>query len=214
MDNLNRTLIGAALVGLLGALFIFRNRDETVDPHSDPGAVKPLSQMEGVIDHSRVTDDPVLSDLYVRAAKALEKGDAKGAERIYREAIAKYPNDPAGHSALGTSLFFQNKLDPAIEAYEQALKLDARSNSALFGLGCVAYKQEHPVKAMAYLNRALAVDEGQGGTHRLMGLIYRNLGDRDQAIRHFERAIELASTLGSVDDVKSWLAELKQENEN
>src|SRR5262249_23105400 len=72
-----------------------------------------LTHFDGVVDHGRQTTDPVLSDLYVRAARALEAGDAAAAEALYREAVAKYPADPDGYTALGACLVYQRRYDDA-----------------------------------------------------------------------------------------------------
>src|SRR5438874_861848 len=77
------------------------------------GPVKDLPHLESVIDTSRHTYDPIPSDLYVRASRALEAGATKAAEALYREAISKYPNDPDGYAALGACLFGQHRYEEA-----------------------------------------------------------------------------------------------------
>jgi len=101
-----------------------------------------LQDFEGVIDNSGVTHDPVKSDLYVRASQALQDGDAEAAEALYREVVAKYPNDPESYEALGACLYIEARYNAAKAEYLHALQLNGRSVGALYGLGCVAHKQK------------------------------------------------------------------------
>lgn len=151
-----------------------------------------LLHFDGVIDNSSLTYDPVLSDLYVRASEALKLGDAKTAEAIYRDVIAKYPDDPAGYSALATSLYFQRRFDEAKHEYLRALDLDSKSASALFGLGSVAYEEAQYIEAREHLKNALKFGNDDQACHRLLGMVYDQIGDRKNAVLHYQRAVELS----------------------
>src|SRR5437879_2155091 len=110
-----------------------------------------LQGFEGVIDNSGQTYDSALSDLYVRASRALEAGDAETAEQLYREAIAKYPKDADGYVSLGACLYFQKKYEEAKAEYLCALELAPKSVHAHYGLGCVAHKQKKYAESQDYL---------------------------------------------------------------
>src|SRR5687768_6946665 len=69
--------------------------------------------IDSPIDHTRTTDDPVKSELLVRASQLLQAGDAAGAENLYRQAIAQYPTDQDWYEALGACLYFQGRYDEA-----------------------------------------------------------------------------------------------------
>jgi tetratricopeptide (TPR) repeat protein len=174
------------------------------------GPQKGLTKLEGVIDNSSVTYDAVRSDLAVRASKALEAGDTKSAETLYREMVSRWPTDPETHSSLAACLYFQQDYGAAQSEYDRALLIDPRSARALYGSGCVAYKQKRYGLAQDYLQKGLEVHERHIGCHRLLGLVHQATGDRAAAITHFERAIELATVPGEVDEVRQWLAELKR----
>jgi Flp pilus assembly protein TadD len=171
---------------------------------------KRLKHFNGTIDHSHHTYDKAKSDLYVRASRALETGDAKTAEALYREAIARYPDDPAGHESLGACLYFQARYDDARAEYLQALKLDVKSVEALYGLGCVAYEEQRFEEAKERLLRALAIDKTHSDAHRMLGIIYDDEGDSEQALFQYQRAIALNESLASDDDLKQRVKELKK----
>lgn len=199
--------MGAALLAVVVAVAVTLSRRGT---GTSAGRVDPLKEMEGVIDRRGFTYDPVRSDLAVRASKALESGDAKRAEGLYREAVAKWPDDADTHASLAACLFFQKDYDAAQAEYGRALELDPKSVRSLYGSGCVAYKRERFEEARGLLEKALAIDEKDGASHRVLGLVHHATGNPAAAIAHYERAIELADAPGDADEVKQWLAELKR----
>jgi len=96
----NRTIVCfVALAGGVAVWFAFQDH-----AHSSGDR---LEQFEGRLSHERVTFDPVKSKLATRAAKALKRGDAAEAERVYRQAVERYPNDASCDTDLGACLFFQ-----------------------------------------------------------------------------------------------------------
>jgi Flp pilus assembly protein TadD len=173
--------------------------------NSGPG--EQLQHFAGVLHHGPPTHDPVKSDFYIRASRSLKSGDARSAEAAYREVIAKYPNDPRGFIDLGACLDLENKFEEARTNYLHGLDLDPKSERALYGLGCVAYEQNHYGKAKDYLEKALLQDQQYTLCHRLLGMVYEQLGDTSNAVLHYERAIALDP---SDTGVKELLRQLKE----
>lgn len=165
-----------------------------------------LRDFEVSIDNRRQTFNPVKSDLAVRAAKALESGDAATAERLYLQKVEAYPTDPSSYEFLGACLFLQKRYDEARAAYKRALELSARSADALYGLGCIDYKEGKYHEAETNLIQALEVRETDGRTHRVIALVYVQLGERSKARTHFERAAALSPAIASEQYVRDQLA--------
>lgn len=165
-----------------------------------------LRDFEGSIDNKGQTSDPVKSDLAVRAAKALESGDAATAEGLYRQRVEAYPTDPSSYEFLGACLFFQKRYDEARIAYRRALELDSRSADARYGLGCIDYKEGKYHEAEANLIQALEVRENDGRNHRVLALVYVQLKERSKARTHFERAAALSPAIASEQYVRDQLA--------
>jgi tetratricopeptide (TPR) repeat protein len=195
--------------GTQGAIEIHPlGRSEAGGPPA-PAAREDLAHFEGVIDQSRQTLDRDRSDLYVRAAGALDRGDAKAAEALYREAIARYPSDPNGYEALGTCLSFQERHEEARAEYERALRLAPASRDALYGLGCVAYHQKCYREAVEHLEAVLAAREGDAPAHRVLALAYDDLGDGPKALAHYTRAAELDPKTADEEHVRRRIAALR-----
>lgn len=172
-----------ALVVLMLACTLFQALHSRPNEH--------LQHFAGVLRPGPPTYDRVKSDLYVRAGRSLESGDAQSAETLYREVIAKYPNDPRGYNALGACLVFQKRFDEARTNYLHALHLDSQSERALYGLGCVAYDENRYDDAKDDLEKALLLNDEDNLCHRLLGIVDVQLGDKQSAVLHFERAIAL-----------------------
>lgn len=62
-------------------------------------------------------------DALQRISGALDRKDAAGAERDLRAVLGAFPAFPEGHALLGVALAAQDKLDAAIQAYREALRL-------------------------------------------------------------------------------------------
>lgn len=147
-----------------------------------------LKHFEGVIDHSRYTYDSVRSRLAVDAANALERGDAKAAEALYRTTASKYPHDPAAYVDLAVCLGYQKRFEDSREQYQKALDLDPRSADAYRGLGSNAYEQGDDPGAIKLLNKSLELKD-DFLTHWILALAYDRERDAALAIRHYEKSI-------------------------
>ncbi len=197
----------AGIVALVA--FVALSRDH--GPVPDPEASTKLERFEGSLTHSDTTSDPVLSDLYVRAGRALEAGDSAKAKELYREAVSRYPNDPDGYRALGAVAFFEKDYDRARAEYARALEIKPDCGKAFYGLGCVAYKERRYAESRAYLEKALETIPRDGSCHRVLALSYDEERDARKALFHYERAVEYDPSLAKDEDVKTRLAALRKE---
>jgi Tfp pilus assembly protein PilF len=209
MASSSRPMILSALAATLTVLPACK-RDNAPVVVVAPGERTDLKHFEGVMNNARVTFDHIRSDLCVRAARALEAGDAAAAEALYRDALAKYPDDHESYEDLAACLSFQRRYDEARAEYERALHIKPGSVDALYGMGCVAYKQGRHAESVEYLEKALALAADDPRCHRVLGFVYEELGDQTKSAHHFGRAAPLdpkfavelraAGKLGEVKD--------------
>lgn len=148
-----------------------------------------LKHFDGVVDNSHQTHDPVRSRLAVDAVKALERGDAKSAEKLYRTMVSKYPADATVYVNLAVCLGYQKRFEESSAQYKRALGLDPRSAGAYQGLGSNAYELGNDTDAIKLLTKALELEE-DGLSHWTLALAYDRDGDATNAIRHYEKAIQ------------------------
>lgn len=176
----------------------------------DSSVTYDLQEFDGVIESSGESIDNEQHDLYVRAAEALEAGDADTAEVVYRKIIAGYPDDAAGYEALGACLYFQARYDESEAVYLQALQRNAESADAHYGLGCVAYERDQFAEATTHLEKALAINQDHGKSHLVLAMVQEATGDIPNAVEHYERAIALDPSVANDDEIKQRVRELRQ----
>jgi tetratricopeptide (TPR) repeat protein len=175
-----------------------------------PRPSEELQAFDGVLGYGSQTYDHIKADLYIRASRKLKAGDARGAEALYREIVDKYPGDPSGYEALGACLFFEDKYQEARAEYQHSIQLNPRSVGALYGLGCVGYKQARSAEAKDCLERALTLDPDNGLCHRVLGSVYEQMGDTPRALLHYERAVVLDPSIAGDAVIQQRVKALKE----
>jgi DNA-binding winged helix-turn-helix (wHTH) protein/TolB-like protein len=106
--------------------------------------------------------DPDLAEAYATLALIAENYDWNwsGAERRYREAIARDPNYATAHHWYGELLSFFGRFDEAIAELELALALDPLSPPIHRDLGQTYHYARQPERAIEAFRRALELQPG------------------------------------------------------
>lgn len=201
--TLQPVVVGIIVLGMSATA----RRKEPALSHSPPTELK---DFPGVIDHSQYTYDTERSWMAIQATQALEKGDARKAEMVYRNMIRKYPTDATPHENLAICLGFQKRYEEARVEYLKALELNPLSARAFRGLGCDAYEQKRDHEAIPYLTKSLQLED-HGMTHWTLALIYDHQGERAKAAHHFHLAIKSGQT-GHVEYARKRLRELSEKS--
>lgn len=137
--------------------------------------------------------------------KAMKRGDEAAASRA-REALAQMradearrrlernPSDTAARFELGSCLLDAGQVDAAIAELQQAVKDPRKKTEALFLLGRAFQKKDLHDLALAQFQKALeSAGTGVLAKEALyeMGEISARIGNRDEAMRHFTRILEI-----------------------
>ena len=128
-------------------------------------------------------NDQRLSDSYVLPDEALADVVLPTEEELSRS--------PAFHFQRGNELYQQGKLDEAIASYRQCVTLQPDFPRAQYNLGMALGDAEHYEDARACLTQFIEAENENAEAHNSLGYIAGRLGEPDQAIVHYERAIEL-----------------------
>jgi tetratricopeptide (TPR) repeat protein len=139
-------------------------------------------------------DDPWLTAM--RGEIARLRGDFPTAIKLIRSLPPEVAPRWVG-AALGDALLSMNDEAGAREAYQQALARDDQDVEALCGLALMALQDRDAVSAQTaetLLRTALAIDERQAKTHAFLGEALRRQGREADAIREFDRALDLEPT--------------------
>jgi len=82
--------------------------------------------------------------------------------------------------------------EEAIEAYEQALRLDPKKLDALLNCGTLCYEEGNLKKAAEYFGRALQVDPQNALAHFNLGSVLEEVGRLEAARLHLRQAVRIA----------------------
>ena len=91
----------------------------------------------------------------------------------------------------GDELRKQQRYSQALQAYEEALRMDPRNFYAWNGKGTTLYNQGNYKKALEAYQRATEIDPGNAIVWVSAGLVLNRLQRYQQALVHFERALAL-----------------------
>ncbi len=101
------------------------------------------------------------------------------------------PLDGAVYERLGDAYIRAGDFERAQQALDCALLLEPNTNTPFILLGKVLLKQQNPLMAKMYLERALQIDPKNYMAHYLLGQAYRAVGRTDDAAREYKAADEI-----------------------
>ena len=127
-------------------------------------------------------------------------GEIALAGEHFEDAIAEFdkerarnPLDGSVYDRLGDAYIRAGDYTKAQKALQQALLLEPNSTGPYILLGKVLLKQQDPVSAAMYLERAERMDPANYMTHNLLGQAYRALGRTQDASREMEMGQKIQS---------------------
>lgn len=120
-----------------------------------------------------------------------QSGDYDTAETSYRNAAELNPRSYEANYYHGLMLHLLDRVAEAIRAYRAALVIDPHSHDANLNLATAYFQEGLAEEALPFGEAAVRVKSDHGPTHVNLGSIYAALDRHEDAIRHYERALEL-----------------------
>ena len=130
-----------------------------------------------------------------RGQQLEDGGDFAGAERCFREALARAPRYPRALLNLGNALDKQNRLEESLAAHRDAAALDPAFVGAHYNAGVVLIKLKRFDEAREALEKALALHPGLADAAVQIARTCEEQRDLAGACRHLERALAIDSAL-------------------
>jgi hypothetical protein len=165
---------------------------EHVDPRLDDEAFARLLEAGRPVDGLVSDLDRNLEETGSRRARRYAQ---MLAERLFRE---------------GVQLYLGARLAEARQRFEAALDLDATSPDAWSNLGYVHFDTGALEEAKTSFERALSLAPDHGNSHYGLAMTCRKRGERDMAILHFRRYLELVPAGRFTDRARLELAALER----
>ena len=136
--------------------------------------------------------DPASAAAHVNLGRSLKaEGRLTEAAASLRRALEIQPDDADTLNELGSALQKQGELDPALELYARAIKLKPDLPGGYTNLGLALFEKGEVAHAIAIFRAGLAV-KPLAETHDNLGIALQANGSPDEAIEHFEKALEIA----------------------
>jgi tetratricopeptide (TPR) repeat protein len=113
----------------------------------------------------------------------------KEALRLYREALALYPEYTRAHYNCGVVLRLLGQMEEAAGSYEKALALDQEDAEAHNNLGVILRGLGRLEEAVASYRQALAIKPQNPETRNNLGVLFRELARMEEAAASYEQAL-------------------------
>jgi tetratricopeptide (TPR) repeat protein len=132
------------------------------------------------------------NNLYNSVAQVLLQNNlAKGVEELSRQMAQKPPLRAEFYTTLGDAWANSNETRKAVDAYKQALRLNANSLVALNGLASVQLQQGDATRSRETLDLALRNAPLEPNILYQYGLLEARQGKREEAIVRLQKSLEI-----------------------
>jgi tetratricopeptide (TPR) repeat protein len=119
------------------------------------------------------------------------QGRLDNAERFFGAILRDRPEDAGAHNALGEVLMDRGKVEEAYRHFQEALRLEPDHPLAHYNLGQILL-QQRPAEAARHFRIFLGDNPKSAQGHNLLGLALLEMGQHEEAIVHFEKALQVA----------------------
>ncbi len=122
----------------------------------------------------------------------LDYGSVDG---LWRDTIAKRPDNARAHATLGAALLRQSRLPAAIAEFEISLTLQPNDAKTHNNLAAALQDAGRPADALAHYRASVRLEPASSSTYYNLGNALLELGRTTEAITALDRAVALRPTL-------------------
>jgi tetratricopeptide (TPR) repeat protein len=119
------------------------------------------------------------------------KGDLKGAEGVFAQAVMVRPQDPRALTALGQVQEQLGKIPESIETFQRVVGIDPLSSEAHVNLGIALGDHTELGTALEESVTAIRLSPGLADAHFLRGRLLSDLGKHEDARSEFRKVLEI-----------------------
>jgi protein O-GlcNAc transferase len=126
-----------------------------------------------------------------KSAALCNAGDRRAAADALRQAVSVEPGVASWHCDLAVLLQTTGRADEAELEYRRAVECDSGLRQAWYNLGCLLNEHDREAEAIDCFQQTLRLDPNYAAAHHNLGQALFNLGQTDEAIAHYRRAVAL-----------------------
>jgi tetratricopeptide (TPR) repeat protein len=127
---------------------------------------------------------------YLAAAAALARGDVETARRDFELLVLEAPRFAPAWDGLAGCWDAEGDLKKAGEYYRRAIRLDSRNWRSRLNWGSALHRAGEIKEACKWLRGAASLAPEERCIHHRLGSCHFDLGDYDEALRCYRRALE------------------------
>lgn len=116
--------------------------------------------------------------------------------RWAQSAVSVRPGSKLAWRNLGRANWDRGQIDDAVRCYKRAVRLDVNDYNSWTQLSAVLLRKHDPEAAKEAVERAIALSPEFAMAHSTLGSVFDRMGRRQEALREFDRAIEIESKSG------------------
>lgn len=117
--------------------------------------------------------------------------DYRSTDAIWRDTVAKRPQNARAHCSLADALFIADRVDEALPRYAEAIRLRPDYAEAHLNLGSALLARGRAAEALPELEAALRLEPTWAKIHHNLGNALLRLGRAPEALAHYAAAARL-----------------------
>lgn len=131
-------------------------------------------------------------------------------EKLLRDVLAREPKNVNAWINLGNMMMDTSRFSEAVEAYQKALDIDPKNVDVRVDMGTCYRRVGKPDVAVKEYRKALEFNPRHLFALKNMGIVYAyDLRDTDQAVKAFEKALEIEPNAPDADRLKQEIQKLR-----
>jgi tetratricopeptide (TPR) repeat protein len=148
-----------------------------------------LDDAESLLVEILSTDHDHLDALQTLAGLRYRRGDASGAEELFRRAVGIAPRLGHLHASLGAVLTAQGRLEEAADSLRLAMSLDSGNPQILVHLAVVLNQQGQQEQAVDTYRKAIALQPDFPDAYNNLGTLLMRLGCHEESAAALRQAV-------------------------
>ncbi len=148
--------------------------------------------------------------LFVHGKSCRMSGDYSRSIQQLSESIRKNDKFAPAHFELGNVYYRKGDYGAAKKKYEKAHAIDKNNIDTMNNLAVVCARSGDVKQARALLEKVISIEKNNATAHRNLGLLYEKyIHDRDRAVDHYSRYLEILPAAHDRRLVELWISNLR-----
>ncbi|MEH0860024.1 hypothetical protein [Halobacteriovorax sp. DPLXC-1] len=147
---------------------------------------------------------------YYRSKIFFEQNNYKQAEAFAKKEIEMHPNSEYGYYILGEIYLRAKKVQEAKANLSKAIQINKRYFDAIFSMGKLTFQTREFVPSLQFFQRAYRLNPTDADLNKMMGFLYKELGQPNLAIDKFNRYLTLSPNAPDRRNIMSLINQLKR----